>query len=236
LTKTLFLPGAGGRRSFWQPVADALGVDSDGVLLGWPGFGDEPPDPGVRHLSDLAAYALGRVDGEFNLVAQSMGGVVALQIALKAPGRVRGLVLCATSGGVDFGAVEREDWRPSYLREMPEGTPRWFVDDRTDLTPRLAEITAPALLICGSEDRTAPPEAVRRLTGLLPDARLEVIAGAGHDVAVTHAAEVAELVVAFLSEGTRTPALYLDGEGAAHVEGQKATRARLGDAEGRGRR
>jgi pimeloyl-ACP methyl ester carboxylesterase len=198
VTKTVFLPGAGGRRSFWQPVCGLLALGEEEVRFGWPGFGDEPLVPGVRSLSDLAGYVLDRVTGDFNLVAQSMGGVVALQIALRAPERARRLVLCATSGGVDFGDVEREDWRPEYLREMPEAMPRWFVDDRTDVTAQLDEIEAPVLLVWGAEDRIVPPAAGRRLAALLPNARLVVIEGADHDVAVTNAEEVARHISAHL--------------------------------------
>ena len=208
MTKTIFLPGAGGRRTFWQPVCENLELGENGVCFGWPGFGDELLDPSVHSLSDLTSFVLDRVEGDFNLVAQSMGGVVALQIALAVPERVRKLVLCGTSGGV--GSIPRGDWRPEYLREMPESTPRWFVDDRTDITTRLHEITAPALLIWGSEDSIVPPEAGRLLASLLPDARVVVVPDAGHDVAVSKAGEVAEHVRAFLSEDT----LSLEGEGA----------------------
>jgi len=213
LTRTVFLPGAGGRRSFWQPVADHLALGAETVLLGWPGFGDEPLEPSIQHLSDLTGWVLDRIEGEFDLVAQSMGGVVALRIALEAPERVRRLVLCGTSGGVDFGSIEREDWRPGYLREMPESTPRWFVDDRTDITSRLSGIPAPALLLWGAGDRIVPPAAGRLLTSLLPNARLVVVADAGHDVAVTKAQEVAEHIQAFLREDTLNPALSLRGRG-----------------------
>jgi pimeloyl-ACP methyl ester carboxylesterase len=134
-----------------------------------------------------------------------MGGVVALQVALAAPARVERLVLCGTSGGVDFGSIERQDWRPSYRREMPERTPRWFDDDRTDLTYRLGEINAPVLLVWGAEDRIVPPPAGALLQRLLPNARLVVIPGAGHDGPVTHAAEVATHIRTFLHGSTPTP-------------------------------
>jgi pimeloyl-ACP methyl ester carboxylesterase len=212
LAKTIFLPGAGGQRSFWQPVCNFLGLGSDEVRMGWPGFGDEPVDPGIHGLSDLVGYVLQRVPGDINLVAQSMGGVVALQIALQQPERIRRLVLCGTSGGVDFKLIDRQDWRPAYLAEMPETSPRWFIDDRTDITDRLSEITMPARLIWGGEDRIVPPAAGRLLADLLPYARIVVVAGAGHDVAVTKPNEVAGHIATFLSEDPITRTLSLEGE------------------------
>lgn len=232
MTKTVFLPGSGGSRSFWEPACAHLALGDDEVRLGWPGFDDEPIDPNVHDLSDLARFVLDRIEDQFNLVAQSMGGVVALQVALAAPEQVRRLVLCATSGGVDFGDIDVEDWRPAYLREMPESTPRWFVDDRTDVAGRLGEIATPALLIWGGEDRIVPPAAGRLLAGLLPDARIVVISGAGHDVAVTHAAEVAAHIRAFLMEHTLTPGLSLEGEGGGLDTGRAERRE--SDTKGRG--
>lgn len=203
MAKTVFLPGAGGRSDFWLPVCDLLTPGEQAVRFGWPGFGDEPPDPAIRSLTDLPRFVLDRVEGGFNLVAQSMGGVVALQIALAAPERVRRLVLCGTSGGVDFGSIEREDWRVEYLSELPESTPRWFVDDRTDITARLGEVAVPVLLLWGGDDRVVPPAAGRLLAGLLSNARIVVIPGGGHDVAVTKADEVASYIRAFLGQSDR---------------------------------
>jgi pimeloyl-ACP methyl ester carboxylesterase len=199
LTKTVFLPGAGGRRSFWQPVAERLSLGPNAVLLGWPGFGDEPPDPRIRSLAGLTGFVLDRVEGDFNLVAQSMGGVVALQIALHAPARLKRLVLCATSGGVDFGAIEREDWRLNYRQDPRESAPGWFADDRTDLSSRLREIQVPVLLVWGKGDKIVPPAAGRLLESLLPHARLVVIPGASHDVAQTNAERVADAIAGFLA-------------------------------------
>ncbi len=49
----VYLPGGGGRSSFWRPVADRLWRRGAPVVLGYPGFGDVPPDPSLRSLSDL---------------------------------------------------------------------------------------------------------------------------------------------------------------------------------------
>lgn len=198
--RTVFLPGAGGRRDFWAPVALRLSTRDDALFLGWPGFGDEPPDETIRSLQDLPAFVLRQFDGPCDLVAQSMGGVVAMLIALGAQDRVHRLVLCATSGGIDMSGFQSEDWRPGYRADISESTQPWFLDDRSDLTDELAGITAPTLLIWGAEDRVAPPATGYALAGLLRDARLVVVPGAGHDVAQEQAEEVAAHIDAFLSK------------------------------------
>jgi pimeloyl-ACP methyl ester carboxylesterase len=201
VTRVVFLPGASGKRAFWQPVADRLGIADDALIFAWPGFGDEPPDPGILRLSDLAAFCIDHIDGRCSLVAQSMGGVVALQIALQRPDLVERLVLCGTSGGVDMARFGAEDWRDSYVADyLPslEQAPRWFVDDRSDLTAGIASISIPTLLLWGAEDRISPPAVGEYLHTLLPDSRFVTVPGATHALATDQPEAVARYVAAFL--------------------------------------
>src|ERR1700735_1821520 len=46
----VYLPGAGGRSSFWRPVADRLWQTGAPIVLGYPGFGDAPEAPSLRTL------------------------------------------------------------------------------------------------------------------------------------------------------------------------------------------
>src|SRR3954469_557471 len=107
-----FLPGAGGDPAFWRPVGDRLPADWDKLYFDWPGAGDQPHDPAVRGFDDLVARVASRLDGPAAVVAQSMGGVVAVRLALAHPEKVSRLVLAATSGGVDVAGLGASDWRP----------------------------------------------------------------------------------------------------------------------------
>ncbi|HSR00135.1 MAG TPA: alpha/beta fold hydrolase [Sphingomicrobium sp.] len=49
-----------------------------------------------------------------------------------------------------------------------------------DQADRAAAIRVPTLVLCGSEDKVTPPELSIALADLIPGARLEIIAGAGH--------------------------------------------------------
>ena len=51
---------------------------------------------------------------------------------------------------------------------------------RADSRLRLKEITVPALVLCGAEDRVCPPELHREIARLIPGARLAIIPHAGH--------------------------------------------------------
>jgi poly(3-hydroxyoctanoate) depolymerase len=198
VSKALFLPGAGGRRSFWQPVARQLDARIEATVLGWPGFGDEPRDDSIETLTDLAAFVVERMDEPCDLVAQSMGGVIAMSLALAHPDLVSRLVLTGTSGGIDVSRFGGEDWRAeASTRATREQTPAWFIDDRTDLTSQIASISAPVLLIWGEDDRISPPAAGEYLASILPHARFTVVPG-DHDHPSAHPGATAALINQFL--------------------------------------
>ncbi len=202
-TKTLFLPGAGGSASFWRPVAARTALDS--VFLAWPGLGDEPPVPEVTAFNDLVTLVIRHMDEPVNIVAQSMGGLVAIKAALAAPDKLRRLVLAVTSAGVPVGDLGGVDWRSDYYQAYPHAA-RWIGDTREDLSARLALVTAPTLLLWGDHDPISPLAVGRRLCALLPDARLHVIPGGDHDLAQTHVREVAGLIEQHLMAPAAPPA------------------------------
>jgi pimeloyl-ACP methyl ester carboxylesterase len=194
----VFLPGAGGRSSFWEPVAARLYDLGPTDRLAWPGFGDCPPDPSIRSTDDLFAWMRSRLPpGQSHIIAQSMGGVLAARLALEHPDRVDRLVLVATSGGVDVARAAGVDWRPGYIASLPD-VPRWFVEDRTDLTAQLARIRAPTLLLWSDADPVSPIAVARLLEAQIPHARLEFVRGGSHTFANERPDEVAALIRAHL--------------------------------------
>jgi pimeloyl-ACP methyl ester carboxylesterase len=64
----------------------------------------------------------------------------------------------------------------------------------------LGGVTAPALVVWGSEDRIVPLECGERFAKALPHARLSVIEGAGHFVDMERPDELARLVTGFVGE------------------------------------
>ena len=198
MNKILFLPGAGGAPGFWQPVAALLPDTMPYELLGWPGLGAQPHDPGVRGFDDLVRLARDRIDGPVDLVAQSMGGVVAARLALEIPGKVRRLVLTVTSGGVDMAGLGAADWRADYRRSNPQAA-SWVTAERPSPDLPVERIAAPTLLLWGDDDPISPLAVGRHLQARIPGACLHVVAGGRHDLARTHAAEVAPLIARHLA-------------------------------------
>ena len=197
MTKILFLPGAGGSPEFWKPVADRLPAAWDKVLFGWPGLGDQPHDPSIGSVDDLVAMVEARIDGPVDLVAQSMGGIVASLVALKQPEAVRRLVLTVTSAGVDMTRFGASDWRPDYRASFPNAA-GWITGPRAAMALLVERIAVPTLLIWGDADAVSPLAVGRHLEERLPDARLHVVAGGDHALASNQAGLVAPLIEAHL--------------------------------------
>ncbi|HEU4385129.1 MAG TPA: alpha/beta fold hydrolase [Anaeromyxobacteraceae bacterium] len=194
-----FLPGAGGSASFWRPVADRLGDLGRVFTLGYPGFPGLPADPAVNSLDDLYRWIGERLPpGPSHVIAQSMGGVLAVRLAIERPERVGRLVLVATSGGLDVRRLGAAEWRREYRASLPD-VPTWFVDDRTDLSARLGAIRAPTLLLWSDSDPISPPSVARHLAERIPRARVAVVRYGTHAFARERPGEVASIVRAFLT-------------------------------------
>jgi len=201
MLKTLFLPGAGGSASFWQAVSTQLTTHAE--LLAWPGLGDEPADPSVSSINDLVSIVQGRMDGTVNIVAQSMGGLVAIKAALLSPSRINRLVLVAASAGVPVGDLGAVDWRPEYRQTYPDAA-EWIEVSTPDLSEQLVTLTIPTLLIWGDADPISPVSVGRRIHTLLPESTLCVVKGGNHDLAQSHTDEIVPLISEHLSSRVKS--------------------------------
>jgi pimeloyl-ACP methyl ester carboxylesterase len=109
--------------------------------------------------------------------------------------------------------------RPDYLveaslehafRQMPDGSYELKYDRKLaarflgysgsgiDLWKCLEAVRCPTLLIRGGESDILAPEVAERMAAMLPDARLEVVPGAGHTVMLDNPADFNRAVGAFL--------------------------------------
>jgi pimeloyl-ACP methyl ester carboxylesterase len=191
-----YLPGASGRSSVWEPIAHVLAHRREALLFNYPGL-EAPEREDIASLSDLTRWIAIELPERCDVVSLSMGSAVALRLALEFPECVRRLVLVVPCGGLnalEFGGL---DWRERFLAARPNA-PRWFVDDTVDLSDRLAEIAAPTLLVFGEEDPVAPPAIGDFLYQHLPNAKLEVVEDASHDLEEEHPAFLASLIEAHL--------------------------------------
>jgi pimeloyl-ACP methyl ester carboxylesterase len=196
MTKTLFLPGAAANSAYWEPVASRLNMEA--IHFSWPGLGNEPPVDGVASIDDLVRLVLVQMDEPVNVVAQSLGGLIAIKALLERPGQVNRLVLAVTSAGIPVADLGGIAWSIDYPRRFPQApvtqSPTWLRDTTVDLSQQIRSIQVPTLLLWGDEDSISPIAVGERLHGLLPNVKLHVIAGGDHDLAQTHAPLVADLI------------------------------------------
>jgi len=84
----------------------------------------------------------------------------------------------------DFQASHPElmrDRREAFLKTDPEVLQAACAQlAELDLRPELSKVKVPALVLVGEHDEATPPPMSHELAALLPDARLEVLAGCAH--------------------------------------------------------
>ncbi|MCC7054904.1 MAG: alpha/beta hydrolase [Gemmatimonadaceae bacterium] len=119
-------------RHFAGPLAAAgwrvLAVDQRGH-----GLSDRPADPALYTREAMVSHVAATMDAlgitGAPVIAHSMGGMVGMSLALRAPARVPRIVLL---GSVGFGVVDRAAWTqlmpPSLTgRLLPGSIPRWAI-------------------------------------------------------------------------------------------------------------
>ncbi|WP_336215163.1 bifunctional 3-oxoadipate enol-lactonase/4-carboxymuconolactone decarboxylase PcaDC [Nonomuraea sp. LPB2021202275-12-8] len=224
-------PSLGTTLDVWRPQLPALTGSWRVLRYDLPGHGDSPPGEEFT-IDDLAQAVLDLVDEpSFAIGGISVGGAIAATAAIKAPERVRSLVLCCTSAR--FG--EPGPWlgRAALVRGKgvsalaPTLAARWFtegydgrwvldmlgqVDARSyaaccealaafDLRPRLPEITAPTLVVAGADDPATPVEHAITLATGIPGALLASVPGGSHLASVERADVVTPAILRHLAGG-----------------------------------
>lgn len=229
----VFLHGAGLSHACWQAVAEALPGGLTALAPDLPGHGGSAgeAEATIGALAERVLDWARALDLEPALwVGHSMGGAVALTLALRAPSQTRGLVVvgCGPRLAVHPDLLEmlRDDRRVEaavdwlLARAFAEGAPEALVEQarrmmlatpaavllrdfeacaRFDLRGRLREVGAAAAVLCGAEDRLTPPKWNAALAEALPQARLEVVEGAGHMLPLERPAAVAAAVQSLLA-------------------------------------
>ena len=132
----------GSDASLWDRLANALSSDHRVICYDHRGHGDSDTPGGAYTMAELADDAdrlLGEIDARFQSgpvvwVGLSLGGMVAQELALRYPQRLRGVVIANACAG--YSAEGRETWRQRMAAIESGGLEsvadsameRWFSD------------------------------------------------------------------------------------------------------------
>ena len=214
--------GLAGSGRWWGRNVEALATRNRVFLVDLPGFGGNrgrAPFALAEAPALLAAW-LDRVGLErAAFVGHSMGGRVIAELAADAPERVARLVLVDAAifpAGPDWpirvrglaGALRRVPpaFVPVLATDAARAGPRTLLRTShalltTGVEAKLARIVAPTLVVWGERDTIVPPSVGERLAGLVPGARLVVLAGGDHSPMWSRAEAFNAEVLAFLADG-----------------------------------
>lgn len=187
--RTVLLHGLGQTAADWDGVVRQL-PSSDAEIECPELFGAGEGDVSYPQLLAKLERRYADASEPLRVCGLSLGALLALDFTLRHGDAVRSLVLIGAQYKVPRLLIDLQN---ILFRCMPE---RSFADMGTskegvialarsmrslDFTAQLSRITCPVTVVCGEKDH-ANLGASKRLAELLPQAKLRIIPGAGHEV------------------------------------------------------
>jgi pimeloyl-ACP methyl ester carboxylesterase len=222
----IVLDGAGGIRL--TPALGLLARDFRVVAVELPGWGAEP-NHRSQSLDDLAETVAAVADAighqRYHLLGTSLGGAVALHLALLYPERVISLVLEAPAqfragarpiAGIPAAELVRAfrchpERPPAWPAPDPQVQARsWPVVDRVlvaappddeKVAEQMRQCPVRTLVLFGTKDGIIPPENGRTYRHLLPNCSLQYVYDAAHAIQEDRAEAFADITGDFLRRG-----------------------------------
>jgi len=225
----VLIHGAAGTHLDWPPHLRRLEAASV-YAIDLPGHGRSsgPARSTVNQYAEVVSAFISRLGlVDVVLVGHSMGGAIALTIALQGPVAKQGLVLISSGARLrvmdevldstlsNFEAtaelVAESLWSERAPEELKSLGKRTFLANQPevvyadylacncfDIMDQLSHIELPTLVICGSEDKMTPLKYSRYLAEQIPNASLKVVKGAGHMLPLEKPEIVASQINQFL--------------------------------------
>ena len=158
----VLLHGFGGTHRAWDGVIAALDQERYRPLaLDLPGHGDAAELERAITFAGCVEHVLAHSPERFTLCGYSLGGRVAMQVALTAPERVRGLVLVSSSAGIE-DAGERAARRAAdalLAHELEHGPFERFIE-RWRSQPLFADEPPRVAALAREDQRRNRPQAL----------------------------------------------------------------------------
>jgi pimeloyl-ACP methyl ester carboxylesterase len=122
--KILFIHGAGSNGHTWIHQGEALDKNHSPIALDLPGHGRSAGVEGLRKVADYADFIAAFLDAlkikSAVILGHSMGGAIAMDLALRHPGRVEALILSCTAAKFNVTAERIEALRAVMMGRAPQ--------------------------------------------------------------------------------------------------------------------
>lgn len=233
LSPILLLHGAGANHLAWP--SDLRRFAGRGVIaLDLPAHGqsDGQPQTIAEYAEAVGIFIESLGQGPVIAIGHSMGGAIALMLAITAPHLISGLVLIGcgarlkvnpqiietllTDKAIVLSWLMAWGWSaktPDIMKEMAlaalQNVPAeqlhadFVACDAFDVTAHLPHLQTPTLILCGEEDQMTPPKLSQELAENLPNARYMSIPEAGHWIMLEQGARLAQEIQTWLQEQKR---------------------------------
>lgn len=180
----IFFHGNGDNLAGAAEAVRGLAAAGDGVLLvEYRGYGGNPGSPGEAGFYRDGEAAMrwlagaGVTPSRTIVVGNSIGSGPATEMAARYP--VAGLILVSGFSSLPDVARVHVRWAPAD----------WLVRDRFANAAKIGRVKGAVLLLHGDRDALVSVANARRLHAARPDSTLTIVAGAGHELAYTDAAQ-----------------------------------------------
>ncbi len=226
----LLVHGAGGSHLTWRCQLKKLSDQFLIIAVDLPGHG-QSEGMGEATIGGYARYVSELMQAldlrDVVLGGHSMGGAIALDIALNDPSRLAGLILVGTGARLRvlpaIFSVIREDFElaiqsmagfmfgPAASAELIEEEKQllskssadvmlkdFTACDSFDIMDRVGFIRVPALIVCGREDRLTPPKYSQTLHEKLSGSEIVLLDECGHMPMLEQSGKFDERVSSFM--------------------------------------
>jgi pimeloyl-ACP methyl ester carboxylesterase len=219
-TPVVFCHGTPWSSVLWRPLAEALSNQFQVYLWDMPGYGQSSMETDHRVSLDVQGELLADLishwglDGP-HLVAHDYGGAVALRAHLLHGARYRSLalvdVVALAPWGSDFFRLVRENAevfaalppavhegaiRAAFYRQIAQAD-QSYTDE---VQPLYGSVELPVLVVWGVEDTWIPIDRAHALAEAIPNARMQLVQGAGHLIQLDAPEALATAVYGWLAQ------------------------------------
>ena len=122
--KILFVHGAGSNGHTWHRQVEAIGEHNSAVALDLPGHGRSAGVEGLRTVTDYADFVAAFLDAlkikSAVILGHSMGGAIAMDLALRHSARVDALIISCSAPKFNVSAERTEALRAVTMGRAPQ--------------------------------------------------------------------------------------------------------------------